>query len=163
MSTAIIQAVWDGFASSCSSLLKIALIVIPLMLVLELAKDAGLMERITQWFHPLAKPLAMSNAAVFPLLIGLVFGLSYGSGVIISATKKGEMSRTDRYAVAIFLSISHSLIEDTLILAAVGANVFWLILLRILLPVLVTSLATRTILSKGFSGPKSRRFRPQSF
>ncbi len=159
MLTSLMLAAWEGLVSSANSLGDIAIIVIPLMLGLEIAKDTGLMAKISRWFHPVAKPLAVSNAAVFPLLIGLVFGLSYGSGVIINAAKSGELSRTDRYGVAIFLSVSHSLIEDTLLLVAVGANALWLVSLRVLLPVIITALATRTILA---NGPKLPRLRSQS-
>lgn len=155
MISVLFQAIGDGLGSSLTGLMKIAVIVFPLMVIMEIARDTGVMQRITRWFYPVAKPLRMSNEAVFPLLIGLVFGLSYGSGVIINAAKQGELSRRDRYAVGIFLSICHSLFEDTFILVAVGANLIWLLTSRLVLAIAVTMLITRMVLAGGLL----RRFR----
>lgn len=141
----IIQAAWEGLTSSASSMLQIALIVFPLMILIEIAKDTGVMTKISGWFAPLARPLSVSNQAVFPLLVGLVFGLSYGSGVIINATKQGNLTVQDRYGINLFLAICHALVEDTLLLAALGAHLGWLLSVRLLLPLLATPLIMRIL------------------
>lgn len=141
----IIQAAMEGLTSSASSLVKIAAIVFPLMVLIEIAKDTGVMTKISRWFEPLARPLSLSNQAVFPLLVGLVFGLSYGSGVIINAAKQGNLSKRDRYGIATFLSLCHSLIEDTLILAALGASLGWLLSVRTILPLLITPVVMQVL------------------
>ncbi|NMB47181.1 MAG: nucleoside recognition protein [Firmicutes bacterium] len=147
MDIALIQVTLDGLKSGLLGVKNIAVIVLPLMVCIELAKDSGLMERVTSKFQPLAGFLQISKEAVLPLVVGLSIGLSYGSGVIISAAKEGNLSLKDRYAIAIFLSICHSLFEDTLILVAVGASLPWLLGSRLVLAAVATVFATRVLLT----------------
>jgi hypothetical protein len=104
------------------------------------------MERVTSKCQPLAGLLQVSKEAVLPLVVGLVIGFSYGSGVIISASKEGNLSMKDRYAIAIFLSICHSIFEDTLLLVAIGASFPWMLGSRLLLAFLVTIFADKGVI-----------------
>ncbi len=132
MSVNLAQAAWDGLISGLLGLKNIVIIVLPLMIFIEAAKDSGVMERITARFHGVATSPKM-----------LETGFSYGSGVIISAAKDGDLSLKDRYAIAIFLSICHSIFEDTLIFVAIGASVSWLMGSRLILAILATLLFGR--------------------
>jgi hypothetical protein len=143
MSVNLAQAAWDGLISGLLGLKNIVIIVLPLMIFIEAAKDSGVMERITARFHGVAGFLQISKEAVLPLVVGLGIGFSYGSGVIISAAKDGDLSLKDRYAIAIFLSICHSVFEDTLIFVAIGASVSWLMGSRLILAILATLLFGR--------------------
>lgn len=145
METALTQVILDGLKSGLLGLKDITIIVLPLMVVIELAKDSGLMERVTSKCQPLAGLLQVSKEAVLPLVVGLGIGFSYGSGVIISASKEGNLSIKDRYAIAIFLSICHSVFEDTLILVAIGASFPWMLGSRLVLAFLATIFATRVL------------------
>ncbi|NMB11559.1 MAG: nucleoside recognition protein [Firmicutes bacterium] len=150
MESSLIQVALDGLKSGLLGLKNIIVIVLPLMVVIELAKDSGLMERVTSRFQLLAGFLQISKEAVLPLVVGLAIGFSYGSGVIISAARDGNLSMKDRYGITVFLSICHSLFEDTLILVAVGASLPWLLGIRLLLATAVTLLTTRVLLANGF-------------
>ena len=157
MEMALTQVILDGLKSGLLGLKDITIIVLPLMVAIELAKDSGLMERVTSKCPPLAGLLQVSKEAVLPLVVGLVIGFSYGSGVIISASKEGNLSIKDRYAIAIFLSICHSIFEDTLVFVAVGASLPWMLGSRVVLALLVTIFATRVLfaqkLDEGMSSP----------
>ena len=131
--------------SGLLGLKDIIIIVLPLMVLIEVAKDSGIMARITGRFHPVADLLDVSKEAVLPLVVGLTIGFSYGSGILISSAKDGSLSLKDRYAVAVFLSICHSVFEDTLILAAIGASLFWLLSSRSVLAIVTTLLTTRML------------------
>lgn len=145
MGTALTQVILDGLRLGLLGLKDITIIVLPLMVVIELAKDSGLMERVTSKCQPLAGLLKVSQEAVLPLVVGLVIGFSYGSGVIISASKEGNLSIKDRYAIAVFLSICHSIFEDTLILVAIGASLPWMLGSRLVIAFLATILVTRVL------------------
>ncbi len=148
MDVSLIQAFLSGLRSGLLGLKNIILIVMPLMVVIELAKDSGIMERVTSRFQWLAESLQVSKEAVLPLVVGLVIGLSYGSGVIIGAAKEGNLSMKDRHVIAIFLSICHAIFEDTLILVAIGASLPWLLGARLLFAIVVTAIASRVLMSK---------------
>lgn len=143
MGANLVKAAWDGLIAGVLGLRDIVIIVLPLMVLIELAKDSGIMERITARFNGVAGFLKVSEEAVLPLVVGLGIGFSYGSGVIIGAAKEGDLTLKDRYAINIFLSICHSIFEDTLLLVAVGASLFWLVASRLVLAVLATLLFGR--------------------
>jgi len=111
-------------------------IIIPLMVVLALLTDTRLLDRGVGFIQPVMQRLNLSNRVAFPLLAGLFLGIVFGSGVIISVAKDGTLTKRDLILVLVFLGICHSVIEDTLIFAALGANWWVLISCRFVLAVL---------------------------
>ncbi|MGD8291315.1 MAG: nucleoside recognition domain-containing protein [Desulfobacterales bacterium] len=101
-------------------------IIIPLMIVLALLTDTRLLDRGVGLIQPVMQRLNLSNRVAFPLLAGLLLGIVFGSGVIISFANDGTLTKRDLIIVLVFLGICHSIIEDTLIFAALGAN-WWVL------------------------------------
>jgi hypothetical protein len=102
-------------------------IIIPLMIVLALLTDSRLLDRGVVFIQPVMQRLSLSSRAAFPLLAGFFLGIVFGSGVIISFANDGTLTKRDLILVLIFLGICHSIVEDTLIFAALGAN-WWVLL-----------------------------------
>jgi hypothetical protein len=111
-------------------------IIIPLMVVLALLTDTRLLDRGVGFIQPVMQRLNISNRVAFPLLAGLFLGIVFGSGVIISFANDGTLTKRDLILVLVFLGICHSIIEDTLIFAALGANWWVLISCRFVLAAL---------------------------
>lgn len=111
-------------------------IIIPLMVVLALLTDTRLLDRGVGFIQPVMQRLNLSNRVAFPLLAGLFLGIVFGSGVIISWANDGTLTKRDLILVLVFLGICHSIIEDTLIFAALGANWWVLISCRFFLAAL---------------------------
>jgi hypothetical protein len=80
------------------------------------------------------------------LAVGLIFGLAYGSGVIIQSAKEGEMDTRSLTLVSIFLACCHAVVEDTLLFVAVGANGWLLLGLRTAAAFVVTMVISRTVM-----------------
>jgi hypothetical protein len=121
-------------------------IIIPLMVVLALLTDTRLLDRGVGFIQPVMQRLNLSTRVAFPLLAGLFLGIVFGSGVIISVAKDGTLTKRDLILVLVFLGICHSIIEDTLIFAALGANWWVLISCRFALAALA-ALAVSFVLS----------------
>ena len=113
-------------------------IIIPLMIVLALLTDTRLLDRGVGFIQPVMQRLNLSSMVAFPLLAGLFLGIVFGSGVIISCANDGTLTKRDLILVLVFLGICHSIIEDTLIFAALGANWWVLISCRFVLAALAT-------------------------
>jgi len=113
-------------------------IIIPLMVVLALLTDTRLLDRGVGFIQPVMQRLNLSNMVAFPLLAGLFLGIVFGSGVIISCANDGTLTKRDLILVLVFLGICHSIVEDTLIFAALGANWWVLISCRFVLATLAT-------------------------
>ena len=86
MEFSLINAVIDGLEAGLMGLKNIALIVLPLMVVIEAAKDSGVMEWVTGKFQSLASLLQISKESLLPLVVGLIAGIAFGSGVHLNAT-----------------------------------------------------------------------------
>ena len=106
------------------------------MIVLALLTDSRLLDRGVVFIQPVMQRLSLSSRAAFPLLAGFFLGIVFGSGVIISFANDGTLTKRDLVLVLIFLSICHSIVEDTLIFAALGANWWVLISCRFVLAAL---------------------------
>ncbi|MGI6565994.1 MAG: nucleoside recognition protein [Firmicutes bacterium] len=143
MEFSMIDTAADGLKAGLMGVRDIAVIVVPLMVVIELAKDSGVMQWITGRFRPLAALLKISRESLLPLVVGLMVGLAFGSGVIINAARDGQLSKKDRHVVVVYLSLCHSVFEDTLLLAAVGASLSWLVGSRLLLATAAAMLLAR--------------------
>jgi len=73
-------------------LVLIFVIIMPLMILLELFRYFGVLEKTTKFVSPITKRLGFLPDSVFPLLAGLVFGISYGAGVLIGESSKGRIT-----------------------------------------------------------------------
>lgn len=128
---------------SINSVWQMAIIIIPLMVLLEIAKDLRILDKIAHWLAPLMRFFRLPQKGAFPILVGLTFGLAYGAGVIIESVKNGDLTWRDLFLINIFLILCHSVLEDTALFMAVGANGFLILVSRIVLAVAVTYLLSR--------------------
>lgn len=141
-------AAWEGIGASLSFLVRLALIIFPLMIMLSIAEEFHIMDVLSKLLRPLGRPLTLSPRAILPLLIGLIFGFSFGAGAIIKSAEGGGLSQREMGLVGSFLAICHAVFEDTLLLVALGAQLFWILIFRFLLAFLVVFLLSRTLLAK---------------
>ncbi len=140
--TAVIS---EGIIGGLKSVLNIAMIVFPLMIVMEIARDLNILDKIADFCKPLTKWMGVSKESAFPLAIGLVFGLAYGAGIIIQSAKEGNLDRRSLILISIFLVCCHAVIEDTLIFVAVGANGFFLLTIRLVTAFILTVLISKKL------------------
>lgn len=141
----MIDVLIQGLTGSFKSIYSIAIIVIPLMVVLQVAKDFNILDRISKFFEFLTKFFNMSKESTLPLLVGIIFGLSYGAGVIIQSSKEGNLSKKDMFLISVFLVTCHAVVEDTLIFVAVGANGYVLLVLRVIAAAVMTFVLSKRL------------------
>lgn len=133
----------EALSGSLKSVWNIAIIVVPLMIVMQLAKDYKILDYISGFLKPVTDFFGMSKESAFPLLVGLSIGLSYGAGVIIQSSKEGNLSKKDLVLLIVFLASCHAVFEDTLIFVAVGANGFILFGTRLVVAITVTYIISK--------------------
>lgn len=150
----------ESFTGSFSSILTLAKIIIPLMMVMEILKDSKILDKISKKLNYLFKSLNISDEATFPLLIGLIFGLSYGAGIIIESTKENNLSKKDLYILMIFLIVCHAIIEDTLLFVVIGANLWLLLGIRLGTAIIISLIASKILYRE--TGKINARIKNQS-
>ncbi len=112
----------DTFWGLLSLLVKMFCIVVPLMVLLEISREFDLIDKITKPLKVPARIMGFYEESIYPLLAGIIFGLSYGGGVLIGESDSGRIKGNQKFLVALYLGLCHAIFEDTLIFASLGAN-----------------------------------------
>ncbi|MHB1393669.1 MAG: nucleoside recognition domain-containing protein [Clostridia bacterium] len=122
----------ETISVSYSTILKITIIIIPLLIAIECLKDMGWLEKISSRFQGFTKLLRLPGEAALGLIVAIFVGLLFGSGVIMKITNEVKMTRTQLNILFTFIGICHAVIEETMIFTAIGANGIIVLLGRIL-------------------------------
>lgn len=135
----------ESSTGALSSVITMAKIIIPLMIVMEILKDSKILDKVSKKMQPISSLFNISNEAVFPLIIGLIFGLSYGAGVIIESVEENNLSKRDLYTLMTFLVACHAVIEDTLLFVVIGANLWLLLGIRVGVAMIISYFASKVL------------------
>ncbi|MQR94945.1 nucleoside recognition domain-containing protein [Fictibacillus phosphorivorans] len=121
-------------------ILQLALIVIPLMIIMQFMKDKGWLNKFSNWMAPAMKLLGMKENTSMTMAAGLTIGLAYGAGVMMQAAKEDGVSKKDLYLAFIFLVSCHAVVEDTLVFVPLGIPVLPLLIIRVVTAIVLTVL-----------------------
>lgn len=124
---------------SVSLLLRVFVIVIPIMVALELFEGSRTFTALVRGWSRLVGRLGLTEETAAPTLVGFLFGLAYGGGVIIRDTERHGLGRRQVFLMSVFLSMVHAIFEDSLVLVAVGASALWVFGFRTLWAIAVTA------------------------
>lgn len=97
-------------------------IILGLMVLLAVLRRLGIERLMHTLLGPPLRVLGIGREAANTTVIGLTLGLSYGAGLLIRDTDSGALGPRDAYLTLCFLGLCHSLIEDTLLIALIGAD-----------------------------------------
>ncbi|WP_313893004.1 nucleoside recognition domain-containing protein [Psychrobacillus sp.] len=120
-----------GLQKATFGVLQLAIIVIPLMIIIQFLKDRHYLQKFSEKVAPFTKVIGVQPNASLTLVAGLVMGLAYGAGVMIQAVQEDGVSKKDATLAFIFLVACHAVIEDTLIFVPLGIPILPLFLIRI--------------------------------
>lgn len=119
------------------NLLMIYLVVLVLVLVLDILQRLHIIKLVTFLIRPALKTLGIGKEAETITLVGLTLGLSYGGALMIKEVEKGHVTGKEVLFSISFLGLSHSLIEDTLLMMLIGADLSGILFARLLFSFLV--------------------------
>ncbi len=134
-----------GVVEGLVSLGQIGLIIVPVMIFLEMLKETGVLEFLNRRMSPYTRLLGLPGSAVPALSAGLVFGLTFGSGIVIQTAREGRLTRAELTLLCLFLSICHAVIEETVIFLAIGADGLLILAVRLVVAVLLTASLARLL------------------
>jgi hypothetical protein len=118
-------------------MVKVFLIVVPLMMLLEIFREFELIDKLTKPFLKIAGLIGFKSESIYPLMAGLIFGISYGGGVLIGESKNGKIKGGQKILIALFLGLCHAIFEDTLIFVSLGANGLIVIVTRLIIAIII--------------------------
>ncbi|HHW81177.1 MAG TPA: nucleoside recognition protein [Bacteroidales bacterium] len=126
-----INSLWGVFVAwamtSFRLVIMIFIIIAALMLAYKLLEEYNLINRLSKSIEPILKFFGLPKSTAFLWIIGYVVGLAYGGGLMIDQMNEGKVTKAEGSLLNYHLAVSHSVIEDNLLFAALGVS-FWLIL-----------------------------------
>ncbi len=127
----------NAFQTAGIGVLQLALVVIPVMIVIQILKDLGALERFGDFMRPLMRPLGVAPRGAVTMAGGLTFGLAFGAGIIMEQAREQKFTQREITLIVLFLSACHAVVEDTLIFVPLGINVLPLLLIRLVVAILL--------------------------
>lgn len=127
------------------SLLIIVAIVFTLVLVLDVLERIGIIRMITNVLRPVLHLLGIGREAETITLVGLTLGISYGGALLIEEARAGHIKPTDVLYSVSLLGLSHSLIEDTLLMMLIGADLSGILIGRVVFTLIVIFAMVRLV------------------
>ncbi|HRQ56709.1 MAG TPA: hypothetical protein PLN31_04770 [Azoarcus taiwanensis] len=124
-------------------LLFVLVAIATLMALLRLLRVLGV-ERLMHWLlSPVLRLIGIRREAANITIIGTTLGLSYGAGLLIREARQGALSRRDVFLTMGFLGLCHSVIEDTLLILLLGADLSGILWARLAFALLVIGVLAR--------------------
>lgn len=134
---------WAWMQATAFSLMLTFVIILVLVVVLDIFNKLGITRRITSAITP-ALRFSGLDAQVAPVTtVGVLLGLSYGGALIIEESQRLQFSARTRFLALSWLSLSHSLIEDTILLMALGADIWVILVGRVLVTLAIVAFLAR--------------------
>lgn len=127
------------------SLIVTYFVITGLLVLLDLLQRLGITRRITAALTPLLRFSGLDERVTPVTTIGVLLGVVYGGALIIEEARKQQFSACTRLLALSWLSLSHSLIEDTLLFLAMGANIWIILVGRVVVTLLVVAVMARLI------------------
>lgn len=119
------------------------LMIASLMALLRLLRVLGI-ERLMHWLlAPVLKLIGIRKEAGNITIIGVTLGLSFGAGLLIREARVGHLTRRDVFLTMGFLGLCHSIIEDTLLIMLLGADLSGILWARLAFALIVIAALAR--------------------
>lgn len=101
----------------------IILIIFGILLIMRLLKMWGILSALERMLAPVLPFFGMGEKAAPITVIGMIMGLGYGGALIIQESSTGKLSREELFFSLALMGLCHALLEDTLLLAAIGGKI----------------------------------------
>jgi hypothetical protein len=132
----------DWFLTTFELSVRIFVIIMSLLILLEVMKSLGWINRIVKLSRPLLRGLGLSENAGILWMTAAIFGLAYGAAVIVEEAKEGHLLKEELEGLHLSIGINHALVEDPALFLALGLHPFWLWVPRIITAMVAVRLLT---------------------
>jgi hypothetical protein len=129
-------------------------IIVGLLILLDALERLGVTRRITAAMAPLLKLSGLEARAAPVTTVGVLLGLTYGGALIIEEAARQQFTARTRFLALSWLSLSHSLIEDTALFLALGANIWIILVGRVIVTLVVIAILARLVDDGGRAGAR---------
>lgn len=129
--------------SQCINIFMICMVIFFVLLVMRMLKGLGVLRLFENLLKPVLPWFGMSHRAAPVTVVGMILGLAFGGALIIRETTEGNMDSREVFNSLALMSLSHGLIEDTLVMMALGAKLGGILWGRLVFSLLVIYVLVR--------------------
>ncbi len=132
------------------AIVMIFFIILFLVVLLRLVRLSGA-DKLLHWLmHPVLRTIGIRRGEVTRSLsemtmVGATLGLTFGAGLLIRQRDEGVISNRNARVAGSFIGVCHGLIDDTLLVLLLGANLGGVLFARIVFAVMLIALLTRVV------------------
>ncbi|MEI6765391.1 MAG: nucleoside recognition domain-containing protein [Bacteroidota bacterium] len=118
--------------------LIILLFIFSLIFLVKLLRELGIIRIITKIIGPLLRALSIGEGVSTITIVGLTLGVVYGGALIIAEAKNQAISRKDILFSMVLMGLCHSIIEDTILVVSLGADISGVLIIRFIFALIIT-------------------------
>lgn len=127
----------------CRNLLLIIAVIFAILLIMRMLRSAGVLGFIERMLAPVLPHFGMGSEAAPITVVGMIMGIGYGGALIIRETANGKMAKKEIFNSMAMMGLCHGLVEDTLLMVALGGKLAGILLGRIFFSLIVIFLLVR--------------------
>lgn len=136
--SATLPSIMTTWAISNGKLLPLMFgMIVGLQVLQQILREFRLIERLTVPLRPLMRIFGLSDRCSFLWVVLNTLGLAYGGSVMIAEIEAGNISPREARDLNAHAAMTHSTLEDTLLYAALGIGIGWLLIPRVVLAIVV--------------------------
>ncbi len=125
---AVVRDVWHWALNQVANLGLIVMVIFCIVVVMRILRAIGMLSLFERLLSPALPLFGMTRRAAPVTVVGMIMGIGYGGALIIRETCSGKMDRQEVFNAMALLGLCHALVEDTLLMMAIGgklAGIFW--------------------------------------
>lgn len=130
----------EFFRGLVETMIWMLVILVVLFWGLELLKVTGVLDRMMKALSPVLRLAGIRGEAGHLTAVGLFLGISYGGGLLIREAQSDALSPRQIFLSCVFMGFAHSVIEDTLVVMALGADIYGVLAGRLAFAIAATAL-----------------------
>lgn len=127
------------------TLMQVFVVIAILVTFLKLLKSTGFERLLILILSPILRLLGLGEKTAIITIIGMNLGLTYGGGLLIAEANKGVLNKREIFGAISLIAICHSLIEDTLLVMLLGADISGALYLRLVFAFMIIGIGMRLI------------------
>lgn len=131
---------WSVYVWGLAETMLMMLVVLLLLSwSLEVLKITGILGLMMKGIEPVLRLAGIKGEAGHLTAIGLFLGISYGAGLLIREARSGLINPRQIFLSCVFMGFAHSIIEDTLLMVSLGADIYSTLIGRVVFAIGATA------------------------
>lgn len=126
----LLQMLETWFYKTLRLIILMSTLIFTLSIIQRLLSEFGVIKWLSKLLSPLLAIFGLPAKTSFLWIVANTLGLAYGAAVMIDETESGKITKEEVDLLNHHIAISHSNLEDVILLASVGAVVWWLLAAR---------------------------------